>query len=54
MRLDLSLTYGGEQRGGALHKHTCILFVEHSLYRPICHSMLDSPVCELVQGTFTC
>lgn len=44
MGVDLPLTYGGEQRGGALHKHTCISFVEHSLYEPICQSTLDRPV----------
>lgn len=26
MRADLSPTYGGKQRSGALHKHTCISF----------------------------
>lgn len=45
MRLDLSLTYGREQRGSALHKHTCILFVERTLYDQfvIAH-LTDQPV----------
>lgn len=54
MMLDLSLTYGREQRGGALRKHPRILFVERSLYGPICHSTLDSAVCELAQSASTC
>ena len=54
MRLDLSLTYGGERRGCARHKHPRILFVERSLYGPICQSTLDRTVCGLVQGAWTC
>lgn len=54
MRVDLPSTYGGEPRGGALCKHTCITFVEHSLYGPICHTTLDRAVCELVHSTFIC